>query len=270
MDSGMTSKTEISFKRGISGSTLKIIAIAAMIIDHVAAALLFRLLVDPGNNVRVQELLASVGSRNLMSAITIMRSVGRIAFPIFCFLMVEGFGRTHDKRKYALRMGIFALVSEIPFDLAFSSKVLEFSYQNIFFTLFLGLLAMIVADSIDRRVKAGMNKTANAAIRILLIVLVTAVFAGAAEYLHTDYAGTGVVCIMVLYMFRRYKAAQIAAGCVSFLWELPAPLAFLPIAFYNGRRGLKLKYVFYLFYPVHLLIIYLICAYLGVSWISVV
>ena len=78
----------------------------------------------------------------------------------------------------------------------------------------------------------------------------------AAEFLNTDYAGIGVACIVLLYVFRKKKAYQLLAGCIGFSWELTAPLAFIPIAFYNGKRGnQRFKYLFYWFYPVHLLIL---------------
>ena len=69
-------------------------------------------------------------------------------------------------------------------------------------------------------------------------------------------------------IFRRKKPLQIAAGCLVFLWEVTAPLAFIPIAFYNGKRGLKMKYFFYAFYPVHLFLIWLVCLLMGMGWNS--
>ena len=71
-----------------------------------------------------------------------MRMIGRVAFPIFCFLLIQGFLHTHDVKKYAARLFAFALISELPFDLAFKGKI-DFSYQNVFFTLFIGLMTMI-------------------------------------------------------------------------------------------------------------------------------
>jgi hypothetical protein len=74
-----------------------------------------------------------------------------------------------------------------------------------------------------------------------------------------------VLAILALYLFRRNRSWQLVAGCAAFLWEMPALIGFIPIAFYNGKRGMKLKYFFYAFYPVHLVILYLIAVVLGVG-----
>jgi hypothetical protein len=89
-----------------------------------------------------------------------------------------------------------------------------------------------------------------------------------AEFLSTDYGAIGVFCIMVFYFCRSSRLMQIVGGCIAFCWwELPALLAFIPIFFYNGKRGWNIKYFFYAFYPVHLLLIYLVCLGLGIaSW----
>ena len=79
------------------------------------------------------------------------RYIGRISFPIFCFLLTEGFFHTKDVRKYMLRLGIFAVVSEIPYDLAFRGTVLEFEHQNVFFTLFMGVVMMYALEKSGER-----------------------------------------------------------------------------------------------------------------------
>lgn len=137
-------------RKGLSGSTVKLVGIVTMFIDHIGAALLGRMLVARGiggllyvsDAAAVQEWLAENGT--LYDTYTAMRLVGRIGFPIFCFLLVEGFGKTGSRARYAVRLGLFALLSEIPFDLAFYAKRSEFSHQNVFFTLLLGLLALCV------------------------------------------------------------------------------------------------------------------------------
>ena len=258
-------------KKGISGSTVKIIAIISMLIDHIGAGILGRLIMK-ANYMRVM----TSGDLNdvmrwlmdngvLYYTYMAMRMIGRLGFPIFCFLLVEGFQRTHDVKKYALRLGLFALISEIPFDLCFNGSILEFGYQNVFFTLFFGMLTMIAFDWIAKKEWAAGEKL-NRVVKIIFSAAALAVGAGLAHFMKTDYAATGVICIMVLYIFRKRKPLQIAAGCVAFLWEVTAPLAFIPIGFYNGKRGLRMKYFFYAFYPVHLFLIWLVSMLMGMGW----
>ena len=168
-----------------------------------------------------------------------MRFIGRIAFPIFCFLLLQGFLYTSNRRKYVTRLGVFALVSEIPFDLALNNQLLEFGHQNVFFTLFIGLLVLMVMERYEKNPYIQLGAVAAGM--------------GLAWLLKTDYSYHGILLIAILYFFRFYPLLQTIAGCLSLLWEAPACLAFLPINLYNGKRGLSLKYLFYLFYPVHLL-----------------
>lgn len=241
--------------RGISGSTVKLVGIITMFIDHLAAAVLARVLLSPGG-----------WSDQLYDIYSFMRMVGRLGFPIFCFLLVEGFGKTGSRAKYALRMGIFALVSEIPFDLAFNATVLEFGYQNVYFTLLLGMLALCTYDFLQKHKMPTPVKWLLCGVALLL-------FMGLAELLQTDYGGMGVLTITVIYIFRNYKVLAIAGGCIVLtimnLNEIPAFLTLIPVAEYNGKRGLKLKYFFYAFYPVHLLLLWLVAWFMGTSSIPV-
>lgn len=127
--------------KGLSGSALKWIAVGTMLLDHIGAVLIER---------QVWPLLSETGSTVFLGfgmdvwyeIDLALRLVGRLAFPLFAFLLVEGFLHTRNVKTYALWMGAFALASEIPFDLAFRGRFLEFGFQNIFFTLLLGLLAV--------------------------------------------------------------------------------------------------------------------------------
>lgn len=251
-------------KRGVSGSTLKIIAVITMLTDHVGAFILCRYLMASGYmEVAASGDMALVSvwlaeNATLYNSYILTRYIGRIAFPIFCFLLVEGFLKTRDVKKYALRLGAFALISEIPFDLAITANVFDLRYQNVYFTLLIGLLTMVAFDFIAK---------ANQKEVLKLLLSGGALIAGAvvAELLNTDYGAIGVVSILLLYVLRHSKVWQIVGGCLVFLWEVTAPLAFIPIGFYNGKRGLKLKYFFYGFYPAHLVILYAICMFLGIA-----
>ena len=210
-----------------------------MLIDHIGACVFERglLLVDETrNDAALFEMLRNTDR--------ILRLIGRVSFPIFCFLLVEGFLHTHDRKKYALRLFLFALVSEIPFDLAIMGRLFDPVHQNVFFTLLIGLLAMMLCDYF--RMQA--QPVAQVLVLILAMVLAWA--------LHTDYGYRGVLLIELLYIFRYDRMKQVVAGAVAFSWETTAPLAFIPVWFYNGKRGKSGKWFFYWFYPVHLLILW--------------
>lgn len=253
-------------KVGISGNVLKWIAIASMLIDHIAAVVLLRVIL-------AQLEQSGVLNQEGYDLYNLMRGIGRIAFPIFCFLLVEGFIHTRNKGRYGLRLGVFALLSEVPFDLAFSGSVWDGRYQNVFLTLLIAFLTLIAVETIQ---KAMIQQQDNDVLAwkqgIAWFLKLSAIAAGAvvAEICHTDYGAKGILCIAVLYFLRNVRMLQSACGCISFFWDGAAPLAFIPIAFYNGTRGRQFKYVFYLFYPIHLLLLYLICVYMGIHGFSVV
>lgn len=209
-------------KFGVSGFALKWIAMTSMLIDHMGA-ILFPQYIQ-------------------------MRIIGRLAFPIYCFLLVEGAMHTSNIRKYEIRLLSFALISELPFDLAFYGTF-SFKHQNVFFTLFLGLL---VVDQYQR----SREKLSNVLIFVLVMI--------AAEILHTDYGAGGIVLIFCFYVLnQRALAKQVVFVLVNWLIygagvQIYAGLAAIPMLFYNGRRGPAMKYFFYIFYPAHLLILYLI------------
>ncbi|MCH5187481.1 MAG: hypothetical protein J1F63_03705 [Oscillospiraceae bacterium] len=300
----------------VSGSTLKMVGIITMLIDHLGLAIIARMMMT--------------GQPQLSSVYSVMRSIGRLGFPIFCFLLVEGFDKTRSRAKYLFRLGIFALISEVPYDLAFSATVLEFNHQNVYFTLFLGLLSLCAYVSIEKhelpalvrwvmstvgvvvsaawmtrlswhlaqryilsnfpmlaifgdtvsvaaifcvicifivglllycRRSMGADKMLNAGTNLAILFLVVIL----ADLLHTDYRGMGVLTITAMYILRNYNVLAMAGGCVVLMFkglnEIPAFWTLIPIAMYNGKRGLKLKYFFYVFYPAHLLLLW------GVAWL---
>lgn len=175
-----------------------------------------------------------------------LRCLGRIAFPIFCFLIVEGFFHTHDVRRYMGRLGVFALISEIPYDLAFRGVPLEYAHQNVFFTLLIGIGMMVLLER---------NREWPVKAVILLLAMWLAVL------IRSDYNFRGVLLIFVFYIFHESRwLAVTAGGFWNFLYQgviqKYGVLSVLPLALYNGERGRKMKYFFYIFYPVHLLLLY--------------
>lgn len=136
----------VSQKKGITGTGLKIIAMVAMFIDHFAAILISDYLESTIPNISQPELQEWFMEHRMVAVLEmvmgIMRLIGRFGFPLFAFLLVEGFTHTRSVKKYAINLGIFALISELPFNLGFSSILFFPGYQNVFFTLLLGLLCI--------------------------------------------------------------------------------------------------------------------------------
>ncbi len=253
--------------RGITGSTIKMIAIIAMLIDHTAATILERVIVEQNLNIMLD--VAPV--EPIAVIYWIMRLIGRLGFPIFIFLLVEGLSHTGNQWKYLLRMLIFAFVSEIPFDLAFnlskeeicSGQILEFGYQNVFFTLTIGLAALIGIRAVE-------NIELENTLKVLIYYIgITIAGMELAILLKTDYGAIGVMAIVIMYMLRERKLLAVAMTCVILMFssvlEVSAFLILLPVGAYNGKRGWKLKWVFYAFYPVHLLVLWLICLAMGIA-----
>lgn len=231
----------------LSGNALKMIALITMIIDHIGAALLEMGVIE-GYNTGVLDISYDT-ALFWWNVDSVLRAIGRIAFPIYCFLIAEGFVHTHDPKKYALRLGLFALISEIPFDLAFFHSWMHPEDQNVFFTLLLGLLAIMALDYFEKK---GNSRWVGLAAAAGFVVL--------GDVLHTDYGAFGVFYIVMLYAFRNCGWFRTVIGCILIAWETTAPLAFIPILMYNGEKGkMRLKYFFYAAYPVHLVILYVIC-----------
>ena len=254
---------------GLNGSTLKMIAVVTMLIDHIAAVLLVKLLIVNGtweltgySDSRVLNIL-TLEHMNMVKMYQLMRDIGRIAFPIYCFLLVEGFMRTRNVKKYLGRMLLFAFISEIPFNLAFTGKIFYRDYQNVMFTLFWGLLAMYVSQIVELKADKWFVKW-------FITALIWLAAAGGAEVMLTDYGAKGVGCICVLYLLRYVKGLQLLGGALAFIWEFPAPVSFAFIALYNGEKGRSMKHFFYGFYPVHLLVLYLVSVLLGLGNVAVI
>lgn len=217
-------------KRGLSQEALKAIACMTMLLDHIGATMV------RGYTLRI---------------------IGRIAFPIFCFLMAEGAYYTKNPKKYCLRLVVGMLLSELPFDLAFRLKP-TWEYQSVMVTLLLGFAAVEIIQ--------------NTKYDLLKLLTVGAGFA-LAEWANTDYGGCGVL-LVVLFSQTRGKLWLQTVLLAMFAWmtnsfripvwgvsipiEMFAVFAMIPIALYSGRKATSSKAVqwgFYLFYPVHLTVL---------------
>ena len=221
----------------LTGNQLKILACIAMFADHSAKAWAIRGM-----------------SRLLMAQV-----LGRIAFPIYCFFIAEGFFHTRSRRNYILRMALFAAISEIPYNLALHRSISYPAVQNTLCSLTLGLLLFSCLSYVES------FRTMRIELSWILRLLLVAGFAVAAHYLHVDYHERGLLCMAVMYFLRNQRPYSVPVlwACLPLnMNNFSNPGSFLsafPLHFYRGERGTaKLKYFFYLYYPLHLVIIFLI------------
>jgi len=251
-------------RKGLSQEGLKLIACVTMLIDHIGATLVIRLLTGtPGVN------------EGLTVFYHALRIIGRIAFPIYCFLLVEGAERTRSPRKYALRLFIGMLLSEIPFDLAFSPTYLRNEWH--WWTPFAGFNPTFNSVMMTLLLGFGMlmcMKRTKGFWRVAMILP----FYILAEALGTDYSGMDILIIAIFALTRDMERGKLwcVLACalvmnsgfkdmqIFGIWintELFALMAFVPIFLYDGRKLTKNKAVqwgFYLFYPAHILVLALL------------
>ena len=215
----------------MSGFALKLLALAAMITDHVGVVFF-----DYG------------------TAYTWLRGIGRLSFPIYCFLIVEGFHHTRNIMKYLLRLGIFAVVSEVPFDLCFHGQIWYPEKQNVYISLLMGVALLLILEKIGE---------------LPLKLLIIASFCVTAQEIHCDYRYIGILMILFFELFREIPLMKNLTQLLcnikfSTVLQNVGIFALLPIGLYNGKRGPSFKYFFYAAYPAHLLIIYFIARYRGI------
>lgn len=245
----------ISRLRSINASTLHILAMIFMLCDHMWATII------PGNQW--------------------LTCVGRLAFPMFAFMIVEGYFHTGNLEKYVIRLFVAALISEIPFNLMYSSGWLFPLHQNVIWTLLMGLGLIHWNECVRKKGKKFLTA----------ITAVITIFVGFVAGMVTlvDYNGVGVVTVLVFYFFRKrnwwslvgqilalyYLNVEMLSGLyyeislfgmdIRIVQQGFALLALIPIWMYRGRQGYHSKwfrYVCYGFYPVHMLLLYLLRYYL--------
>lgn len=232
----------------LNSFTLRVIAMVTMLLDHMYIT------VFPNSNW--------------------MTYIGRISFPIFAFLLVEGFFHTSNLKRYLTRLAIFAVISEIPFNLMMNRSFIYPYHQNVLFTFIIGLLTMYIIE----KSKSFDNKVASATL-VIFICIFSFIFA---TITLSDYFGYGILIILTFYFAYSLKYGWILEivgmlyvnyiliggnvipmfnGTFDFPIQAFALLSLIFIWLYNGKRGISTKaaqYTFYIFYPLHMLILYLI------------
>lgn len=248
---------------------LKIIALISMTLDHMASTFLTQSFLTSQLGMSIP------GSYNWLHY---LHYIGRIAFPIYAFGIAQGCTYTKNRKKYLLRLLVFAVISEIPFQLAFDYGQLHFfplPISNVLFTLLLGAICCFIYDGFREKSVAWVTLFPVACLVLL------------AEICNSDYGGIGVLCVFLPYLFMGRKWLQLSSLAVMMLvlyYVQPFVLSYSPmslyavltilfslagvglLAIYNGEPGPKGKVsqlLFYAYYPLHLLVFYGLSQWVG-------
>lgn len=232
---------------------LKIIACITMLLDHIAYMIIYNGMLYGYEIELFRAVVKQPEAQKLLIIYKILRCIGRIAFPIFAFLIVEGFVNTRNFSKYLTRLLICAFLSEIPFNLVVGNNVRYIQAQNVLFTFVIGLICMYLCEKLRH------NSISN-------IIKFIIFFVGAflSYQFKTDYSYYGIALIFVFYIFRDDKLLMYIFAAIICILESKkfygtAVISLIFLSFYNYKRGSDaFKYFFYLFYPIHLLVLYLI------------
>ena len=235
--------TKLDKIKVLSGAQLKYIAFLSMLIDHANKALLYPNLTG--------------GRLNVLS--DVFDILGRIAFPIFAFLLVEGYFRTRNKWKYLGTILLFGVISEVPFDMFATAEYYDKNWNNVMFTLALMLVTIWIIDVLKEKINS-----VHKAFWFLASIPVLIAGVGLSMYFSVDYDYHGILIAYFFYLFHGRELLSIPFCYASMFKEPWALLGYGFVLTYNGKRGKQYKLVNYLFYPVHLLILGIIRMKFGI------
>ena len=225
----------MNINKFITSRDLKIIAYVTMLIDHIGATIFINLLANYGNyNINMDY-------QQIYDTYNILRTIGRISFPIFTFCIVEGFINTKDIKKYIFRLFIFAIISEIPFNLAIGNNVTYFQAQNVIWTFLLGIIALYCGKIVNNRF-------------FEFVFIIAAMII--AEIFKTDYSAYGILLLFAYYYLRDFPIKYLIWGIIIYYNTAYGLISLIPMFLYNGQKGMKSGRWLYGFYPVHFLILY--------------
>ena len=220
----------------LNGAQLKAIAIISMLIDHINKALIY------------PNLTSSQGGLTTVS--NVFDKIGRIAFPLFCFLLVEGFFKTRSRKKYLINLLVFGVISEVPFDMFTTSSYFNKNWNNVMFALALVLVTIWIIDVL--KVKMQNKKKVY---WYLVSFAIVAVMSTVSMLLALDYEHHAILIGYFFYLFHDAQLLSIPFAYASIYTEPWSLLGFGLTLTYNGERGKQSKMLGYWFYPVHLLIL---------------
>lgn len=227
----------------LSGAQLKYIAFLSMLIDHTNKALIYPIL----NEGILQHI------SNLFDII------GRIAFPLFAFFVVEGFFKTKNRKKYLTNLFVFAVISEVPFDMFLTSTFFNTRANNVLFTLALSLITIWIIDILKNKLE---NKPPTLWYLVSVVVIIISCFISMQFGL--DYEHHSIIIVYLFYIFYNKPVVGCALAYLSIIAEVWSILGFGLVLTYNGERGKQNKIINYWFYPVHLLILGILRMYFGI------